>query len=59
MKNFKHLDSKNITKTSFDLPSSLKTAFKLKVVADGADMKEVIIRLIQAYVDKKIKLEKI
>jgi hypothetical protein len=39
--------------------SYLKTSFKLKAVSDGADMKEVIVRLIQAYVDKKIKLDEI
>ena len=50
---------KGIIKTSFDLPSSLKTSFKLKAVADGTDMKEVIRRLIQAYVDEKIKLNEI
>ena len=50
---------KDITKTSFDLPSSLKTSFKLKAVADGTDMKEVIVRLTQAYVDGKIKLDEI
>lgn len=59
MKKLKHTDSKSITKTSFDLPTSLKTSFKLKAVSDGADMKEVIVRLIQAYIDKKIKLEEI
>lgn len=45
--------------TSFDLPTSLKTSFKLKTVADGTDMKEIIVRLIQAYVDEKINLDEI
>jgi hypothetical protein len=56
----KNIQSKSaITKTSFDIPSSLKTSFKLKAVANGTDMKEVIIKLIKAYVNKKIKLDKL
>lgn len=51
------LKENSIVKTSFDLPASLKTSFKLKAVADGTDMKEIIIRLIKAYVDQKIKLD--
>jgi hypothetical protein len=56
----RHIASnKGIQKTSFDLPASLKTSFKLKTVVDETDMKTVIIRLIQAYIDEKIKLNEI
>lgn len=46
-----------VTKTSFDIPTSLKTSFKMKVVKDGASMGAVVIKLIQAYVNGKINLE--
>ena len=60
VKNVKQIRSKqNISKTSFDIPSSLKTAFKLKAVEDGEKMGEVIIKLMQAYVNEKIKLNEI
>jgi hypothetical protein len=52
-------NKQSISKTSFDIPSPLKTAFKLKAVEDGESMGEVIIKLMQAYVNKKIKLDEI
>lgn len=52
-------NDENIVKTSFNIPLSLRTAFKLKAVRDATTMGEVIIKLMKAYENGKIKLDEI
>lgn len=50
-------ESDRVTKMTFDVPADLKKSFKLKVTSVDMDIKETLCKLMQAYVDGKIKLD--
>ena len=47
----------SIARVTFEAPSTLKTAFKVKVTSEQKDMKDVLCGLMQAYIDNKVKFK--
>ena len=46
-----------IVRMNFNMPLSLRKAFKLKATYDDMEMKEALYELMQGYVDGKFKLK--
>ena len=46
-----------IVRMNFNMPLSLRKAFKLKATADDKEMKQALYELMKGYVDGKFKLK--